>query len=65
MAEDFEMICPYCNCEFNAEIGQSKTEIKCPECNNIIELDWNGNPDDNNDEIGCSGNCHRCGGCRN
>ena len=39
-------------------------EIECPECHNIIELDLNG---DIEDEIGnnaeCFGNCPSCGGC--
>lgn len=54
---DFEIVCPYCNYEFEAEID-GKTEIPCPECNNIIELDWN----DEEDE-GCSGHCGGCHGC--
>lgn len=37
---DFEIICPYCNYLFNADIDESNKEIICPECNNIIELDW-------------------------
>lgn len=53
---EFEIICPYCNTEFVADIT-SKSDIKCPECQNIIELDWN-NDDENN--FGCSGNCSGC-----
>ena len=37
---EFEIVCPYCNAEFVEDIS-SKTNIKCPECNNTIELDWN------------------------
>ena len=37
--------------------------IKCPECGNLIELDWNGNPDDEKDK-GCGGNCSGCSGCK-
>ena len=37
---DFEIVCPYCNHEFDADIDETKDEIICPECNNIIELDW-------------------------
>ena len=39
---DFEIICPYCNAEFveNFEDNNAR-EIKCPECGNTIELDWN------------------------
>ena len=50
---DFEIICPYCNNEFTADI-ESKSDIKCPECQNVIELDWNG------EESGCSGSCSSC-----
>ena len=52
---EFEIICPYCNTEFIADIT-SKSDIKCPECQNIIELDWN-----NEDATcGCSGSCSSC-----
>jgi len=37
---DFEIICPYCNYEFDADIDETNKEIICPECNNSIELDW-------------------------
>ena len=49
---EFEIICPYCNTEFIADV-ESKSEIKCPECNNTIELDWNGG-----EELG---QCSKCG----
>lgn len=52
---DVEIICPYCNTEFVADV-EAKTEIKCPECQNKIELDWNGG-----EEQGCcSGHCSNC-----
>lgn len=54
---DFEIVCPYCDYEFVAEID-GKNEISCPNCNNIIELDWN----DEEDE-GCTGHCSGCHGC--
>ena len=54
---DFEIVCPYCNYEFIIDLDENKTEVECPECNNIIELDWNG--DTNEDEQGCSGSCSR------
>ena len=54
---EFEIICPYCNTEFVADIT-SKTNIQCPECNNIIELDWNA--DDTNEILECTGSCSRC-----
>lgn len=59
---DFEIICPYCNFEFDANIDEDLQEIRCPECGNLIELDWNGNPDDEPNS-GCGGNCNHCGGC--
>lgn len=58
---DFSINCPYCNYEFDACIDEELNEIKCPECGNSIELDWNGNI---SDDDGCSGNCHHCGGCK-
>lgn len=59
---DFEIVCPYCSYEFVTDLNMldnEKSEIKCPECNNIIELDWN----DNEEEEGCSGHCCDCHGC--
>ena len=56
---DFEIVCPYCNHEFVADVeAELKEEIECPECHNIIELDWN-EEDDDMDEINCEG----CSGC--
>ena len=40
--EDFEIVCPYCNYEFDSEVDETISEIICPECENIIELDWGG-----------------------
>ena len=56
---DIEVVCPYCNYEFETEFDENKKEIKCPECNNIIELDWASEDDDD----GCSGSCGSCSGC--
>ena len=59
---DFEIVCPYCNHEFVAEINsgeEMKKEVECPDCHNIIELDWN----DDEDEDGCQGHCDGCHGC--
>lgn len=57
---DFEIVCPYCNHEFVADIeDELKEEIKCPECHNIIELDWD---EDDEEEEGCSGCCSSCHG---
>ena len=36
----FEIVCPYCNNEFEMNFIEKLKEINCPECNNIIELDW-------------------------
>lgn len=52
---EFEIICPYCNNEFVADV-KSKNEIKCPECQNVIELDWNGGEEMHS----CSGHCSGC-----
>ncbi len=55
---EFEIVCPYCNYEFTTDIADGeKEEIKCPQCNNIIELDWN-----EEDEYSCSGDCSHCHG---
>ena len=54
---DFEIVCPYCNHEFVADVeDELKEEIECPECHNIIELDWD-------EEEGCGGCCSSCGIC--
>jgi len=56
---DFEIICPYCNYEFVTDINSDiNTEVECPECHNIIELDWNG--EDDECEHGCSHCGHEC-----
>lgn len=55
---EFEIVCPYCNYEFAADIeDESKEEIQCPECHNTIELDWNSEEEL---ETGCSGSCSHC-----
>ena len=61
--DDFQITCPYCNHEFDAEIDEDFNEIRCPDCGNFIELDWNGNPDEDEPNDNCSGNCSGCGGC--
>ncbi len=60
---DFEILCPYCENEFLIDVDENKTEIECPECNNIIELDWTGNVDEEPEQGGCNGSCHGCHGC--
>ena len=37
---DFEIECPYCNYNFILETSELKPEIECPNCKNVIELDW-------------------------
>lgn len=55
---EFEVVCPYCNHQFVSDIDlEETTEIQCPECKNMIELDWN------DDEEECTGSCHGCHGC--
>lgn len=61
--EEFLINCPYCGLEFGADIDEDFNEIRCPECGNLIELDWNGNPDDDKNK-GCDGGCSHCGGCK-
>lgn len=62
---DFEIVCPYCNSEFMIDMDENKKEIECPECRNIIELDWSGDVDDQLDNNDFQGNCHGCHGCDN
>ncbi len=57
---DFEIVCPYCEYEFVIDVDEDRKEVECPECNNIIEIDWSGDFDE---EDGCSGHCHGCIGC--
>ena len=58
---DFEITCPYCEHEFIIDVDENKTEVECPNCENIIELDWSGDPDA--EEQNCNGSCHGCHGC--
>lgn len=60
---DFEIVCPYCNYEFIIDMDENKKEIECPECENIIELDWSGDIDNENEIEGCNGNCGSCQDC--
>ena len=59
---DFEIVCPYCEHEFVIDAKEDKTEVECPECKNVIELDWTGDLYDDEDD-GCSGHCCGCSGC--
>lgn len=60
---DFEIVCPYCNYEFIIDVDENKTEIECPECQNVIELDWSGDVEEGENNQDCSGDCHGCHGC--
>ena len=50
--EDFEdtdlepIKCPYCNTNFFIDFDESIKEMKCPDCKNVIELDWGNFEDD-------------------
>ena len=56
---EFEVVCPYCNNNFTSDINLYEIkELKCPECNNVIELDW-----DEEESKGC-GKCQNCNGCK-
>ena len=57
---DFEIICPYCNTEFVEDFTDGmKHEVRCPECDNLIELDWH---DEEECSCGhsCNGECEEC-----
>ena len=59
--EKTEVICPYCNHQFITDIDlEANSEIKCPECKNIIEFDWN---EDEDQENSCKKNCNGCCDC--
>lgn len=52
---EFQITCPYCNHDFVTELTNSTQEIECPECKNMIELDWN------DEDSPCeNGNCSGC-----
>ena len=40
------IICPYCNATILLDSLTQDKEIECPECNNMIELDWGSDEDD-------------------
>ena len=57
---DFEIICPYCDNQFVIDVDENRTEVECPVCNNVIELDWSGDLEDDGE---CCENCMGCHGC--
>lgn len=59
---DFEIICPYCDNQFVIDVDEDRTEVECPICNNIIELDWSGDLEEDND-IELNKSCPGCHGC--
>ncbi len=51
---EFEITCPYCNHEFVTDISADiSTDVECPECHNMIELDWNGEDEDCEHDCSC------------
>ena len=56
---EFEITCPYCNYSFVVDVDDSKKEVLCPECENLIELDWDGLEEDGY----CGGSCSHCHNC--
>ena len=44
------------------DADETNTEINCPECNNVIEIDWEGESLED-DECSCCG--HNCGDKKN
>ena len=58
---DFEIICPYCNTEFVADLSSGvEHEVKCPECGNAIELDWHEEDECCSHHCGGECNCENC-----
>lgn len=51
---DFEINCPYCNFNFIIDPDEAEDEVQCPECKNVIEIDWDGT---SCMEDGCGCNC--------
>jgi len=44
--EDCEIICPYCGELIIIGADEIRKEISCPYCTNLMELDWQENSDD-------------------
>lgn len=58
---EFEITCPYCNYNFITDVDDKKREIQCPECENLIELDWDGLEEDGYCNGNCNGKCSHHG----
>ena len=56
---DFVAYC-YADNYIETEFDENQKEVKCPECNNVIELDWSC---DDDCEDHCGDGCDSCGGC--
>ncbi len=50
--EDYDIFitCPYCGYEFQTDYDEDVSEIPCPECGRIIDIDWSENDDSDEDE---------------
>lgn len=48
--EFFSVTCPYCNANIMVSSFEHDSEIECPECKNMIELDWEFDEDDELDD---------------
>ena len=50
--EDYDIFitCPYCDYEFQTDYDEDVSEIPCPECGRIIDIDWSENDDSDEDE---------------
>ena len=53
--EDYDIFvtCPYCGYEFQTDYDEEISEIPCPECGRIIDIDWSDNEEDSDDEDEC------------
>lgn len=55
---DLDIVCPYCDAEFTIDTSDKlKNIVECPECKNVIELDWNDDEDCGHDCSGCHHDC--------
>lgn len=58
---DFTIQCPYCNAEFVEDFTDGfKHEVRCPECDNVVQLEWCQDEEcecDCDHEHDCNGDC--------
>ena len=58
---DFEILCPYCNSEFVQDLARGlEDEVRCPECGNMIEIDWHETEGCCEHECSRECNCEEC-----